>query len=1071
MDLAEWCAADPAARVAAALPQLLDALGFLHERGIVHCDVKPSNVLVDRQGVVKLLDFGVLADMSAPAGFGSVAGSFGYLAPERIQGAPATPATDAYALGCTLFQVATGRRVFSGSSAAVIAAHLSAQPPMPTATKPGLPPWLDTVCEGLLAKTPEARLTLVAARSLLPGAEKTRPRIEKTVLGRQALLQQLIRHFEAGARPLVLEGPSGIGKTTLLDELALDGARRGLLVLRGASRATVRIPYDALDGVVDDLAVALPTLGERVDRSTLRAAAEAFPVLAGPGASAQLAREKVRSALFGPEVARAPNRREVFAALTSLLDHASAGRPALLLVDDIQWADADALSLLEHLVDHGGPRVHIVLARRTDAGHDGAAAWLDKLGVGLRVLVPPLATHDLEALVRRVGHDLDAATVAQIAGESEGRPFLAEVAARGRARGIGGSLEALLADASRGEADLIGLVAIADGWTEVALLAAALGRPRMDIEPILEALEQDGLLRRAGTAASGIVEVYHDRVRAAVLDRLDDPARVRLHRLLAEQLTSRGGVDHRVVRHLLRAGQVEEATLHATSLAAAAEDKRAFSLAADLHGVVLESTPEDDARRMRRARALERCGRYAEAASEWGRLAAVARGERQLDLRVHEACALLAASEVAAGFERLDETFGVRPRGPSLKQSLTDLLAVGRFVLGPRGRGPRLAAPSEDASRARRDLQIGVLLAFLDPLSGLRFLQRARRDLARAGAQAQVAGCDFLLAVLANVASASPREVFLAERYRRAGREASRGVELPPEIRGLEPFLEGLAAKRQGHWRQAQTGFEAARQIFEEAEGQTELNMARSWQMMTAAHAQDLGEARRHRDWFRRHETELGGVIISTQIAVVDAYLHLLEGKLGESFDIASCAAERLPEAGGAAQRAALQLYRHASAIYHDDPRPARREFSAGMKAARAHRFLSSLYAATYAGTWALLEVNALRAGDPEASRRRVEQLICVLDRSAPLWAGLADRLRAYLSDERGEPERALWHLERAEERARAFGRSVDVSIAEWQRGVRLGGEEGDGFCRRATSHVESLGVSPLVLREDASRR
>ncbi len=71
--------------------------------------------------------------------------------------------------------------------------------------------------------------------------------------------------------------------------------------LRGASRATVRIPYDALDGVVDDLAVALPTLGERVDRSTLRAAAEAFPVLAGPGASAQLAREKVRSALFGPE--------------------------------------------------------------------------------------------------------------------------------------------------------------------------------------------------------------------------------------------------------------------------------------------------------------------------------------------------------------------------------------------------------------------------------------------------------------------------------------------------------------------------------------------------------------------------------------------------------------------------------------------------------------------------------------------------------------------------------------------------------------------------------------------------
>ena len=116
-------------RLAAQLGRALDAL---HERGIVHRDVKPSNVLLDEAGDAVLTDFGLArdADSTQLTREGQLVGSLHYLAPELIEGAPASPASDIYALGCLLYECVAGRPPFAGGEAELGYAHL-VEPPAP----------------------------------------------------------------------------------------------------------------------------------------------------------------------------------------------------------------------------------------------------------------------------------------------------------------------------------------------------------------------------------------------------------------------------------------------------------------------------------------------------------------------------------------------------------------------------------------------------------------------------------------------------------------------------------------------------------------------------------------------------------------------------------------------------------------------------------------------------------------------------------------------------------------------------------------------------------------------------
>ena len=129
-------------RVAYVGAELAAVLSYVHARGIVHRDVKPSNILVGRDGVVRLADFGIARRLADPAGHtltGTTIGTAAYLAPEQVRGESVTPMSDVYSLGLVLLEALTGTRAYTGGPIEAALARLLAAPLIPTSLPTGWP--------------------------------------------------------------------------------------------------------------------------------------------------------------------------------------------------------------------------------------------------------------------------------------------------------------------------------------------------------------------------------------------------------------------------------------------------------------------------------------------------------------------------------------------------------------------------------------------------------------------------------------------------------------------------------------------------------------------------------------------------------------------------------------------------------------------------------------------------------------------------------------------------------------------------------------------------------------------
>ena len=208
---------------------LCEALEHIHSIGLVHRDVKPSNVLISDDDRVVLGDFGVVKDPDAldKTAVGVVVGTLAYAAPEQIQGESVDARTDLFGLGATLYFVLTQRRPFEG-----LDRDLSALPTPPSRVDPGIPADLEGAVMRLLAANPEHRPRDASAVRALLSAEEAGGAVLAGTRSTVRLVADCLDRVEAGeslfVRPM---GPAGTRKAWVGDLLRQGAQRRGIPVI------------------------------------------------------------------------------------------------------------------------------------------------------------------------------------------------------------------------------------------------------------------------------------------------------------------------------------------------------------------------------------------------------------------------------------------------------------------------------------------------------------------------------------------------------------------------------------------------------------------------------------------------------------------------------------------------------------------------------------------------------------------------------------------------------------------------------------------------------------------------
>lgn len=164
-------------RVVQIVTQLADALDYGHRHGIIHCDVKPQNVLIDESGRPKLVDFGISRSIAATGALtDTISGTAGYIAPEQLLGESVDGRVDVYALGCVAYEMFCGELPFDASNLAALATQRLVRAPIPLASRnPALPPALAESVMRAIEREPDRRYATAHDFGRALGAGLTSP--------------------------------------------------------------------------------------------------------------------------------------------------------------------------------------------------------------------------------------------------------------------------------------------------------------------------------------------------------------------------------------------------------------------------------------------------------------------------------------------------------------------------------------------------------------------------------------------------------------------------------------------------------------------------------------------------------------------------------------------------------------------------------------------------------------------------------------------------------------------------------------------------------------------------------
>jgi DNA-binding CsgD family transcriptional regulator len=610
MEIAAHGRLEPA-RAVRLVQQVASALDAAHERGLVHRDVKPANVLISRHGGSEhayLTDFGVTKRRTSTAsgtGTGEWVGTLDYVAPEQLRGEPVDARTDVYSLGCVLYQCLTAHVPFPRESdLATLWAHISDAPPSASDVFPDVPPDLSAVVTRALSKVPEERYdsagelarsaSYAMARPLVPEPVErtTRPagrparprRVAGSLYDREQELTQAAAELDAArsgsGRILLIEGQAGIGKSRLLGELSGMAEERGFAVY---SACGIELEREFAYGVVRQL------FEYTVHRATSTERAALFQGAAGLAESLLLRPGEVAA---GPKDDAGESAEDrMFAALHGLYwfcAELSERAPLLLAIDDADRADHASLRFLAHLAPRlEGLPVAVAVARRP-AGAGAPEQLLTQIEqhAVVRLSPPPLTPEASAALVGERLGDGDPEFFAACHRAARGNPFLlGELCATLRAEGVSPTASAAplletLGPRNIAQSSLTRIGWVAPGARRLVQTAALMGQDGelrhaaelADLDLSEAAPLADSLVELGVLASSAPLRFVHPVVRTAILEDQPPGARALLHARAARMLANEGAAGEVVCAHLMQSAPASDEwvvdRLHETARAA-----------------------------------------------------------------------------------------------------------------------------------------------------------------------------------------------------------------------------------------------------------------------------------------------------------------------------------------------------------------------------------------------------------------------------------------------------------------------------------------------------------------------
>jgi len=536
------------------LVQLLQALAYLHRRGVFHRDLKPDNVMIDEEGVLKVLDFGLALVRNQKDPAQNATGTLAYMAPETLQGNPPTTATDLYAVGVMAYEIFVGHHPFNVRDINLLLHDVIHA--LPDFEGADIRTDVMHIIQRLMMKSPEDRYqTAQEVIKLLSGLVDEKVANESLAIresflqsadfvGRELEMEQLEERLKktinGEGQAILIAGESGVGKSRLLDELRTLALVNGANVVRGQGISEGGSPYALWRNTLRWLAMVRPPTD--LEASVLK------PLIP------DIADLIDRPVDDPPELSPQAMQARIISIMESLFEHQPSDKPLVVILEDVHWAGSESLTALEHIVEHLSDTPIFIVASYRDDEYPTLPDVLNLPVISLKRLTNEAIMELSTSMLGDAGQQVQVVDLLQR--ETEGNIFFVIEVVRALAEETG-SIDSIGKRTIPGQIFEGGLKTIVNRrlehvptqYRQLMQLSAIMGR-QIDIDlvrtlndhlPNLQRVDIDEWLETLSDAA--IITVVdnqwlfaHDKLREGLIERITSLEMRDMHRRVAEAI-------------------------------------------------------------------------------------------------------------------------------------------------------------------------------------------------------------------------------------------------------------------------------------------------------------------------------------------------------------------------------------------------------------------------------------------------------------------------------------------------------------------------------------------------------